>query len=139
MGLHKLTAGDGYTYLTRQVAAHDSSERGATSLADYYSELGESPGTWWGAGLSGIDISAGDEVCEEQMRNLFGEGRHPDAEAMEDAVVAAGGTATAAAKASQLGRRFAIYEGSPEFQQRVAQRLSEHNASLGLHLSLIHI
>lgn len=40
MGLHKLTAGDGYTYLTRQVAAADSTERGAASLAEYYSEKG---------------------------------------------------------------------------------------------------
>ena len=28
MGLHKLTAGDGYMYLIRQVAASDSTERG---------------------------------------------------------------------------------------------------------------
>ncbi len=28
MSLHKLTAGDGYIYLTRQVAAGDSTERG---------------------------------------------------------------------------------------------------------------
>lgn len=52
MGLHKLTAGDGYTYLTRQVAAADSTERGAASLAEYYSEKGESPGRWTGSGLA---------------------------------------------------------------------------------------
>ena len=28
MTLHKLTAGDGYTYLTRQVAASDATESG---------------------------------------------------------------------------------------------------------------
>ena len=28
MTVHKLTAGDGYTYLTRQVAAHDATTRG---------------------------------------------------------------------------------------------------------------
>ena len=48
MGLHKLTAGDGYTYLTRQVAAQDATERGHGSLGDYYAEKGESPGRWWG-------------------------------------------------------------------------------------------
>jgi hypothetical protein len=32
MGLHKLTAGDGYTYLVRQVAALDATERGYGSL-----------------------------------------------------------------------------------------------------------
>ena len=32
MTLHKLTAGDGYTYLTRQVAAFDATERGHAGL-----------------------------------------------------------------------------------------------------------
>lgn len=48
MTLHKLTAGDGYTYLTRQVAVQDTTERAASSLGDYYAEKGESPGRWWG-------------------------------------------------------------------------------------------
>ena len=38
MTLHKLTAGDGYTYLTRQVAAFDATERGHTGLGDYCSQ-----------------------------------------------------------------------------------------------------
>ena len=52
MGLHKLTAGDGYTYLTRQVAVQDATERGHSSLGDYYAERGKSPGRWWGSGLA---------------------------------------------------------------------------------------
>jgi hypothetical protein len=40
MGLHKLTAGDGYMYLIRQVAASDATERGRASLSDYYSAKG---------------------------------------------------------------------------------------------------
>ena len=47
MGLHKLTAGDGYTYLTRQVAAHDATEKGHASLGDYYDEKGEPPVAGW--------------------------------------------------------------------------------------------
>ena len=35
MSLHKITAGIGYDYLTRQVAAMDSSEKGYTGLASY--------------------------------------------------------------------------------------------------------
>ena len=54
MSLHKLTAGDGYTYLTRQVAASDATERGTASLGDYYTEKGESPGHWMGCGLAGL-------------------------------------------------------------------------------------
>ena len=42
MSIHKLTAGSGYDYLTRQVAALDATERGHTGLAAYYNERGES-------------------------------------------------------------------------------------------------
>ena len=51
MGLHKLTAGDGYLYLLRQVAASDGTDLGRTSLADYYTTKGETPGHWTGSGL----------------------------------------------------------------------------------------
>jgi hypothetical protein len=44
MSLHKLTAGYGYDYLTRQVAALDATEKGHTGLASYYTEQGESSG-----------------------------------------------------------------------------------------------
>ena len=81
MTIHKLTAGSGYDYLTRQVAAQDATERGHSGLASYYSAKGETPGVWVGRGLSGFEgLSAGDAVTEEQMRNLFGSGRHPLAE-----------------------------------------------------------
>ncbi|MFN8194124.1 MAG: MobF family relaxase [Nocardioidaceae bacterium] len=78
MTLHKLSAGSGYEYLTRQVAALDSTEKGATPLADYYSAKGESPGHWLGSGLVGVDgLEAGDVVTAEQMKYLFGTGSHP--------------------------------------------------------------
>ena len=78
MSLHKLTAGSGYDYLTRQVAAHDSTEKGHTGLASYYTEKGESPGTWVGSGMAGIDgLEAGDVVTAEQLQSLFGSGHHP--------------------------------------------------------------
>jgi len=81
MSIHKLTAGSGYDYLTRQVAALDSTEKGHTGLASYYTERGETPGLWIGAGLDGIDgLTIGDPVTAEQMRALFGCGLHPLAE-----------------------------------------------------------
>ena len=65
MTLHKLTAGDGYTYLTRQVAAHDATTRGFDNLGDYYSEKGEAPGVWMGRGLAAVpDFSVGDRVTD---------------------------------------------------------------------------
>jgi hypothetical protein len=81
MSLHKLTAGSGYDYLTRQVAALDATEKGRTGLASYYTERGESPGVWIGSGMEGIDgLDVGDPVTAEQMRALFGCGLHPLAE-----------------------------------------------------------
>jgi len=75
MSLHKITAGIGYDYLTRQVAAMDSSEKGYTGLASYYAEKGETPGVWVGSGMVGIDgLDAGDVVTAEQMQALFGSG-----------------------------------------------------------------
>ena len=78
MSMHKLTAGSGYDYLTRQVAALDATDKGHVGLADYYSAKGESPGRWVGAGMDGIDgLAAGDPVTAEQMQALFGAGLHP--------------------------------------------------------------
>ena len=78
MSIHKLTAGSGYDYLTRQVAALDATHKGHVGLADYYTAKGESPGRWAGAGMAGIDgLAAGDVVTAEQMQNLFGLGLHP--------------------------------------------------------------
>jgi TrwC relaxase len=78
MSIHKLTAGSGYDYLTRQVAALDATEKGHLGLASYYTERGETPGVWIGSGMDGIDgLNPGDVVTAEQMRALFGAGLHP--------------------------------------------------------------
>jgi hypothetical protein len=54
MSIHKLTAGSGYDYLTRQVAALDATDKGHLGLASYYAERGEIPGVWMGSGMAGI-------------------------------------------------------------------------------------
>lgn len=78
MTLQKLSAGSGYEYLTRQVAALDSTEKGSIPLADYYAAKGEAPGRWVGSGLSGIDaLGINDTVTAEQMKHLFGSGCDP--------------------------------------------------------------
>ena len=110
MSLHKLTAGDGYTYLSRQVAAYDATDRGHVGLGDYYSQRGESPGRWAGAGLVGLaGVVAGQPVGEEQMKALFGEGRHPDAARLEREAEGAGQTARQARAAGALGRPFSVF------------------------------
>ena len=134
MSLHKLTAGDGYTYLTQQVAAHDSTELGRADLSDYYSQKGESPGQWLGSALAELDgVDAGSEVTEAQMKALFGEGRHPNADAIEAAAIAAGVNVKQALAASQLGRKFRSYQpNTSTFLARLKERYEEANAEAGI-------
>ncbi|MCU1483100.1 MAG: dnaG, partial [Subtercola sp.] len=105
MSLHKLSAGSGYTYLTRQVAAGDVTARGRDSLGAYYEQRGEAPGVWLGAGLSSLDGGprAGDPVTEAQMLALFGGGAHPNSPTTDTAV---DGRPAAASRSVQLGAPF---------------------------------
>ncbi|WP_170169764.1 MobF family relaxase [Nocardioides aurantiacus] len=131
MGLHKLTAGDGYAYLTRQVAAHDATEKGHRSLGDYYDERGESPGQWHGSGLTELGLAPGQQVSAEQMRSLFGEGRHPDALALEARTAEAGADAPASHAAGALGRPFQVFAAASRFNTEVARAFSDHNRDHG--------
>ena len=67
MTVHKLTAGDGYTYLTRQVASADEQRAPGQSLADYYTARGNPPGVWLGGGAAtlGVDGHGGDRGADE--------------------------------------------------------------------------
>jgi conjugative relaxase-like TrwC/TraI family protein len=134
MSIHKLTAGSGYDYLTRQVAALDSTEKGHTGLASYYTERGETPGTWIGSGLDGIDgLTAGDPVTAEQMRALFGCGLHPLAELRQQQLEGPALTIRDFQKVTQLGAPFKIFDGdvSP-FRLEVAKRIAAINTAAGL-------
>ena len=132
MSLHKLTAG-GYTYLTRQVAAADATHRGREPLGDFYAARGESPGVWVGSGLSGLaGVEAGQHVSAAQMRALFGQGRHPNADAISAAMIAGGHSPAQALRASQLGVTFYSYQDTSPFRVEVSRRFAEHNQDLGL-------
>ncbi|MGD8199423.1 MobF family relaxase [Ornithinimicrobium sp. W1679] len=121
MTLHKLAAGSGYKYLTKQVAAHDATEKRQVGLASYYEEKGETPGRWLGTGLAGLDLTEGDVVAEEQMKLLFGQGRHPRSDEPE----------AAARRWGQLGRAFPTFDATT-LRQVTARAFSEHNTSRGL-------
>ena len=126
MSLHKLSAGSGYDYLTRQVAALDATEKGHVGLASYCTERGETPGSWIGSGLVGIDgLSAGDAVTAEQMWALFGSGMHPLAAQRLEQLGAADLTEANVKAAIQLGAPFKGYAGeiSP-FRVEVAKRIT---------------
>ncbi|MEV3965213.1 MobF family relaxase [Nocardia sp. NPDC050193] len=138
--IHKVVAGNGYEYYLRNVAANDDGSRGRSSLADYYSAEGESPGHWYGTGLAALDLTAGAEVTEDQMKSLFGLGRHPNATAIEDEVYdeqirlgAKHKDATRAAdKATRLGNPFPVYSEVFAFRKRCAKAFQEYNSEHGL-------
>jgi conjugative relaxase-like TrwC/TraI family protein len=134
MSLHKLTAGSGYDYLTRQVAALDSTEKGHTGLASYYTERGETPGVWIGSGLDGIDgLTAGDPVTAEQMRALFGCGLHPLTELRQQQLEGPDLTTRDFQEVTQLGAPFKIVDRdvSP-FRLGVTKRIGAINTAAGL-------
>jgi conjugative relaxase-like TrwC/TraI family protein len=132
MSLKKLTAGDGYTYLIRQVAAHDATNRGYSDLGAYYSDKGETPGVWMGRGLSAVpDFPVGDYVTEAQMRALFGEGRHPNADAIERAARAAGKHYFEIDRASRLGAPYPIHQQANIFHRRSAGAYRDYNTAHG--------
>ena len=136
MTLHKLTAGDGYTYLIRQVAAVDASAQGTPSLAEYYTAKGESPGVWMGAGMAGVGVSG--HVTEQQMKNLFGQGIHPDAERIEAEAIqqlpakgARRAKARHVAAAVQLGRPFPIFPEVSAWRERLHDAYAEWEITHG--------
>jgi TrwC relaxase len=134
MSIHKLNAGSGYDYLTRQVAALDATEKGHVGLASYYTERGESPGLWIGSGIADIDgLNAGDAVTAEQMRALFGAGMHPLGVQRLEQLRAAHLTDANMKAATQLGAPFKVYAGdvSP-FRLEVASRIGAINTAAGL-------
>ena len=113
MSCHKLSAGDGYTYLTRQVAAHDATHAiGPGGLEGYYSQAGEAPGMWVGSGTAGLGIGLFPPVTSVQMVAVFGEGRHPETDA-------------------PLGKAFTLAPTSSEFSRTVAARIAAHTTTAG--------
>ena len=83
LSMHKLTARDGYRYLTRQVAAGVTHLEPGDSLTAYYAASGNPPGRWTGQGLPGLGegsaarLAEGAIVTEDVMGALFGKGHDP--------------------------------------------------------------
>ncbi|MVU76013.1 relaxase domain-containing protein [Nocardia sp. ET3-3] len=101
MTIHALHAGDGYTYLTRQVATGDRTCAADKSFTDYYTATGTPPGRWFGRGADILGVTG--DVSHDQMRALYGEGVHPDADRIIIDAIAAGATAHQALTAASLG------------------------------------
>ncbi len=107
VSLRRMSAGSGYQYLLRSVAAGDGSRALSTSLTRYYSEVGTPPGRWLGSGVRAFgngQLGAGMQVTEEQLALLIGMGRDP-------------------ITGEQLGRAYPTYK-------RLADRIDERVAAL---------
>ncbi|MCW4353419.1 relaxase domain-containing protein [Hoyosella sp. YIM 151337] len=126
MTVHVLHAGDGYSYLSRSVASQDVQREAGQSLAGYYHANGTPPGRWMGSGVAGLAEYRGQvraervvsgTVTEAQMKALFGEGLHPNADAISRGVYAAATTPRALQRAgnevlhqTKLGRKFPAFK-----------------------------
>ena len=66
-----LTAGDGYLYLVRQVAAADSTERGQFHAGRLLLGQGESPGRWMGRGLAALSDTGRCEVSPQAREEIW--------------------------------------------------------------------
>jgi conjugative relaxase-like TrwC/TraI family protein len=103
-----MSAGDGYKYLLRTVAAADGDRSLSTPLTRYYNAEGTPPGQWLGGGVAGLGgglIGQGDQVSEAQLQLLVGMGRDP-------------------ITGEPLGRTY------PEYRS-VTERVAERTAALG--------
>ncbi|MDJ0324374.1 MobF family relaxase [Cryobacterium sp. PH31-AA6] len=107
MTMHILSAGDGYVYYTSETVTGDVKRESGRELGDYYTEDGNPPGVWVGGGLAALGVSG--VVTEEQMKALYGEGLHPDAERIIADAQASGKTVGEATKAAKLGRSYYGY------------------------------
>jgi conjugative relaxase-like TrwC/TraI family protein len=80
VSMRVMSAGDGYKYLLRTVAAGDGQRSLSTPLTRYYKAKETPPGRWLGSGLPGLGsgrILEGAEVTEAQLQRLIGLGRDP--------------------------------------------------------------
>jgi conjugative relaxase-like TrwC/TraI family protein len=117
MTVHKLSAGDGYTYYTREVASADELRVAGRELGDYYTVDGNPPGQWGGGGIKHLGVSG--EVTEAQMAALFGQGIHPNSEAM----LAAGQEL----KDVSLGQGYRRYsQKSGELADRISRAMGDY-------------
>lgn len=112
VSMRVMSAGDGYRYLLRTVAAGDGDRSLSTPLTRYYAEAGTPPGRWLGSGVIALghgELTSGAQVSEAQLQLLVGMGRDP-------------------ITGDPLGRAYPVYRSTAE---RVADRVVQLDPSLG--------
>lgn len=115
MTIHRISAGDGYEYYTREVATADVQRKRGQKLGDYYLKSGAPAGVWEGSAI-GKHFAISGEVTEQQMRDLYGQGKRPDAQTIRDAK-----KGVVNERDLILGRAYDIYPAlRTRFQEQVA-------------------
>lgn len=112
VSMRLMSAGEGYRYLLRTVAAWDGNRPLSTPLTRYYNAEGTPPGRWLGSGIATLGdgrLREGDTVSEAQLQLLIGMGRDP-------------------LSGDPLGRAY------PAYATR-AERIEKRTKSLGANLS----
>jgi conjugative relaxase-like TrwC/TraI family protein len=127
MSLHKINSGNAFHYLDQHVSVKPRpGEAAQAQLIDQIDQPGHAPGRWVGGGLPGLrGISAGEVVTSRQLRNLFGDGRQPDA---SGAPRPAG---TRPRDPDLLGNKIRQTSRPSHLRQVLAQRLIEWNRASG--------
>ncbi|MGW4336613.1 MobF family relaxase [Rhodococcus koreensis] len=131
MTIHKLSAGDGYTYLTNHVAAGDATESKKGDVIDYYNAKGTPPGRWYGKATARAGVAVGDEVTESAMRSSFGAARTPNAFATMPPVTAPQQERYDWSAATALGRPFSWFTASQEYVHEVVDRCNDYKRATG--------
>ncbi|GAB2473203.1 hypothetical protein GCM10007967_29880 [Xylanimonas ulmi] len=111
VSLRVMSAGKGYQYLLRSVAAGDGNRTLDIPLTRYYTEAGTPPGQWLGKGAAAFgegEIAPGDVVTEEQLARLLGAGCDP-------------------VTGTPLGHPFAAY---PTVEERIAAKVARLDTAL---------
>ena len=78
-----------------------------------------------------IGIGCDGKVTPEQMKALFGEGLHPNADGILAEAIALGRSEQVALSLTRLGRPFKVYSGASAFRVEVAQRFQAYNSEIG--------
>lgn len=121
MSLKVLHAGDGYAYLTRQVATGDNVRTRGELMADYYTAHGAPAGQWWGKGADQLGVSG--EVTEAQMQAAYGEFLHPDANEQLRELLAAGTGVDEALDTVRLGQKSQDFNKDNAFLVAVKEQI----------------
>lgn len=123
MSLKVLHAGDGYAYLTRQVATGDNLRTRGELMADYYTAHGAPAGQWWGKGAAQLGVSG--KVTEDQMQSAYGQFLHPDASAQLRELISSGASVEEALDDVRLGQRCQDFNKDNAFFVAVKQQTME--------------